>query len=542
MTSLRIAMAVPLAAFVAAATAARAGDAKWGPYIDLEGKPGTQRNFGEADLFVPLAQGADSLLFTDIRTRLDDQGSREGNFGLGVRHMLESGWNLGGVGYFDRRRSPYGNFFDQTTLGAEALSRDWDLRANGYLPVGTDSRPVDSLNSATLSGASVVFRGGEERALSGFDAELGWRVPVFAADAGQQVRVYAGGYRFASDGVPEVAGPRGRAEIVFDAVPHLWEGSRLSLGAEIQHDAPRGTEAFGDIRLRIPLEVFGRPSSTLTAQERRMEDPVIRDVDIVSQAGAYGPPETATETASGQSLTVVSSASTTGAGLPAAIAAAGANSTVILSGSFSPTATTTLQSGQTVIGGGALVVRSPSGRTATLTLPGATITGNVGLTNFTVAMAVNSTLEGMTINNTDNTGNNALAVGVKNISGVSIIGNTLNATVTGGGGSAQSVLVENTNGSDPMNSIIIRGNAITASGNGLAAYAIQVNGGFWTVGGATLAGNTLSASGSGTNDAVKLVSATVATGSTGNVKSAGSCNDGGGNTGTMSFTDGSHCP
>src|SRR3546814_5596962 len=104
--------------------------------------------------------------------------------------------------------------------------------------------------------------------------------------------------------------------------------------------------------------------------ERRMADPVVRDVDVVSQSGAFGKPETATATASGGAITVVSSASTAGANLQAALTTAGTNSTVILSGSFNTGgAITTLQSGQTLMGAGSIPVRAPSGRTATLTTP-----------------------------------------------------------------------------------------------------------------------------------------------------------------------------
>src|SRR3546814_6516498 len=151
--------------------------------------------------------------------------------------------------------------------------------------------------------------------------------------------------------------------------------------------------------------------------ERRMADPVVRDVDVVSQSGAFGKPETATATASGGAITVVSSASTAGANLQAALTTAGTNSTVILSGSFNTGgAITTLQSGQTLMGAGSITVRAPSGRTATLTTPAATLTGDVGGSNRTVVMANNSTLMGMTINNTDTTNINAQAVGASGVS------------------------------------------------------------------------------------------------------------------------------
>lgn len=195
------------ASAVALPALAQSGPApKWGPHIDLEARPGTDRSLGEVDLFIPLAQDADTLLFTSIRTRMDDSDGVEGNFGLGIRHMLDSGWNLGSYAYFDRRRTEWEHYFSQVTLGLEALSLDWDLRANAYLPQGRRMHQVDALNTAEVSGASVVFRGGEERAMRGFDAEVGWRLPLFEADAAQQLRVYAGGYHFTADNAPDITG------------------------------------------------------------------------------------------------------------------------------------------------------------------------------------------------------------------------------------------------------------------------------------------------------------------------------------------------
>ena len=131
---------------------------KWTPHIDLEGKPGTKRSLAETDLFLPLWQDDDTLLFGSFRLRMDDSDSREGNFGAGLRQMFDNGWNLGGYGYFDHRKSPYGNSFNQATLGIEALSLDWDLRANAYLPFGRTAHFTDELATADFSGANIQYR------------------------------------------------------------------------------------------------------------------------------------------------------------------------------------------------------------------------------------------------------------------------------------------------------------------------------------------------------------------------------------------------
>ena len=536
-----LAGAVALAVVLSAAMPAQAGQSipsigKWNPYIDFGGLVGNKRSIGEADLFLPLAQNNTSMLFADVRTRFDDDSGREGNFGLGLRHMLDNGWNIGGYGYFDRRKSAYGNYFNQITLGAEALSLDWDFRFNTYVPVGERSHSVAALNTATLSGTAVTLSGAEEKSLGGFDAEAGWRIPLFDANAGQQLRLYGGGYHFTANGVSDVTGPRARLEYTLDQMPELWRGARLSLGLEVQHDDPRGTQTFASLRLRVPFEVFTghRDHPALTAQERRMLDPVVRDVDVVNEIG-FAAPETVTALASGTSFSVVNSASTSD--LNAALATAGSNSTVLLTGTFNTTAATSLQSGQTVIGGGSLSVRAPSGRTATLTLPGATIsaatTGADAATNPAILMADNSTVDGLTVNLTRSVGTGSIGVMINGVSGATVRNSTITASESGGNTAAGVDVLNATN-------ITISGNtltAITTPGN------LAIGLGLFSGSSTTVIGNTLSASGGGaTNDRyVSISGGTVSAGSTGNIRGNGVCNIVAA-TGTVYFTDGSHCP
>lgn len=83
-----------------------------------------------------LAQDSRTLFFTDLRIHTDDDAGNEGNFGLGLRRMYASSWNLCAYAYYDRKRTEFGNYFNQATLGLEALGRDFEFRANGYLPFG----------------------------------------------------------------------------------------------------------------------------------------------------------------------------------------------------------------------------------------------------------------------------------------------------------------------------------------------------------------------------------------------------------------------
>ena len=409
-----------VAAAVALAMLPAAGQAqdKWGAHIDLEAKPGSRRSLGEADLFVPLVQDARMLVFGNLRLRMDDHSGNEGNLGLGVRQMMDGGFNLGGYVYLDRRRSETGNRFSQVTLGAEALGRDWDLRGNVYLPTGSKVRDLGLTgpSSASAAGNAIVVTtlAREERALKGFDAEVGYRVPLWAADADRQLRVYAGGYRF-SDSVTRVSGPRVRAELALHDLPVLGRGAQLLLGAEFQRDSARGDQAFVSVRLHVPLGGKESARGAVKFQERRMTAPVVRDVDIVTRTvDAHWRPalvEGATID-DGRAFTFVSSETTGGGALAAALTAAGPGSTVVLSGTFNTSATTPLQSGQTLMAGN-IGLRTPSGRTAVLSSP-ATIaaTSAVGPALVAVTPAANSTVNGLTITSTASGGFGATGVRV----------------------------------------------------------------------------------------------------------------------------------
>jgi hypothetical protein len=319
-------------------------------------------------------------------------------------------------------------------------------------------------------------------------------------------------------------------------VPELWDGVRLTFGAEYQHDDERGHQGFGVARLRIPLQIVaGGTAARLSPQERRMTDPVIRDVDIVSVARARPQPlvETATQTAGGQALILITPAIADSNNVPAAIANAGANSVVVMQGSFQLVhPTIDLQPGQTLMGGGSVAVRTPSGRSATLTTSTVTLTGTPGngLTSPAVRMADNATLTGFTFRRFSFAGDNAI-VRATGVSGATIVNNTLNGGISGGGIVSIGVLIDGGSSNITVRNNVLR---IEDSGNGVG---VQIDNA-----GATISGNTFNMSASGTNNDASLTNAVIGAGSTGNVSNVGSCVNGGGNTGTIGFTNAANCP
>ena len=542
----RVAGLVASVFFISTAALAEEPGPKWGAFLDIEGKVGTKRKLGEVTLFAPLWQDEATMLFGDLRFKIDDQNSHEGNFGLGLRRMMADGWIAGLYGFFDRRHSPNDNMFNQLTFGAEVLGTNFDFRANTYWPVGSTvqavGQPTQGASTAAVSGGTLQVTTPAmlqrfEYALRGFDAEAGVRVPILPAEGPYQLRFYAGGFRFDEPtGVASVvAGPRLRLEFTVYDVPGLWNGTRFTVGAEWQTDDVRGSQFFAGLRLRVPLQA--EPNrATRTLQERRMTDPIVRDVDIVANTQTVQLAPSITEqafTATGGTITGISSATTTGAALPGAVAAAGSNSFVVLQGTFGTGSTSVvMQGGQTLMGGGSVTLSTASGRIVTATLPGATIsgtgTGGIGVVQVTDS----TTLSGLTIVAASSSGSGVRGVGMNDTAtNATITNNTITVTQTGA-----NAAVGLSFGAD--NSATVSGNTITVTvPTGQTATALGSSG----AGSFTIAGNTLSASGGTTNRAVRT-SGNTFTNSTGNVRAAGVCSNGGGNTGSIGFTDGTTCP
>lgn len=472
--TVQVGTALTLLAAVTAAHPASAEPDKWGAHLDFEARWGT-RSLGDAGLFAPLWQNQTSLLFTDIRGRFDSQDGREGNFGLGYRRMLPGGWNLGVYGYYDVRRTGYGNIFNQATVGIEALSADWDLRANVYAPVGSRTKEAGIIGGNPFAdfanGTIQIVTPGSyqrlERALTGFDGEIGWRAPVFDVEALTQVRLYGGGFHFDGGGVTrDIAGPRGRIEFSIDDVAG-YSGARVTLGAEVQHDDVRGTQGFAIARLRVPLQAE-KAASHLSAQERRMTERVVRDVDIVTNTGRGAQlkaeiRESAINTWNNQTVTDVMQVSpTTSATLQNQLDSLGAGSVVILNGASTVLGTTTVGDKQTLLGGGAtLALKGATTETVVnFRAPGAAgnLTGAVSGASV-VALSTDSVVGGLTVGNTSADFYSS-AIRADNVLRPVAFGNTL-ATV---GKSGDGVLFSQSDNG------IASGNKITTTGTG--AYGV----------------------------------------------------------------------
>lgn len=497
---------------------------KWAALIDTGFKASENRRMGEVDHFLPIIQNERSLLFLDLRTNFDNLSQREGNFGLGYRTMQDNGWNLGAYTFFDRRRSIEDNYFSQITTGLEALGEKFDVRTNAYIPIGNKTKEVKNSTKVDLSAGSIQILSGIEKTYHGADAELGWRVPIFDSNQNTEIRVYGGGYWFDAESSESIVGSRSRLEFRLYNPITVLPGSRITFSGESQHDDARGSQHFFGLKLRIPLQAE-TTAKRLSPQERRMTDPLIRDVDIVTQSAIISEQATL----GGQILSGITTI-TDSATAQSVIDNAGTGKLIVLNGTTTVSSQLILGEGQRLHSGGSNVTLTGanSGKTINLSIPGSagTLSGSVAGTSV-ISLSSNSVLDGLIVENTS-VASNSSAVSASGISGASILDSRLSSTngaalsidnstsmivrnsnIQASGLQSSAILIDNADNSSFSNNIItasgwhgtsmsvvntsslsLTNNTISASGAGAAGLYLNQSSG-------TVSGNTISTSGNG---------------------------------------------
>jgi Inverse autotransporter, beta-domain len=221
------------------------------------------RGLGQVETFVPLGQvPGRSVTFGEAKLNLDDHVG--GNLRLGYRQYLPGANRIVG-GYFgyDHRSTGSANF-GQLGLGFETLGDVWDLRLNGYVPVGSTRQQVGRSETpwvttgtgGLINTGNVAFRGNalqeiwqqndrsdrsrttiHQAALGGVELEGGAKLLRF--ENGGDLRAYAGGYSLSGQGADSTIGWKLRLA----AKP----ASGLTMGLGVQSDGIFGTNVLFNI-------------------------------------------------------------------------------------------------------------------------------------------------------------------------------------------------------------------------------------------------------------------------------------------------------
>ena len=253
---------------------------------------GHERSILMTEFWAPITQGDDDVLYTDLRLMGDDQENREGNLGLGYRHVLDLpilGEGIGGVhGWIDRRITERGSRFHQGTFGAEWMGDVIDFKFNTYFGLSDPKKSgsgagTETVSSPFFSGNGIfvdLTPGGQmvvEEVMDGFDGEMGFTIPVLQ-DHIESLRFYTGGYYFSGNHSEEVSGWRTR--LAADITPDV------QIGARFQKDDERGSQGFLEATIRFP---FGNKKSVRKDGLRgRLDESPERDIDIVTGTATTG--------------------------------------------------------------------------------------------------------------------------------------------------------------------------------------------------------------------------------------------------------------
>ncbi|MGD0665106.1 MAG: inverse autotransporter beta domain-containing protein [Rhabdochlamydiaceae bacterium] len=117
------------------------------------------------------------LPFVDGRGHIFDNGKWAANAGLGVRYLSCSRvWGINS--YYDYRNTQHRNY-NQVSVGLETLGTFWDLRINGYLPVGKTHTRLYETRFKAFKENSMLVSSKRQFAMKGINAEAGFHVDHF---------------------------------------------------------------------------------------------------------------------------------------------------------------------------------------------------------------------------------------------------------------------------------------------------------------------------------------------------------------------------
>jgi len=251
--------------------------------------------FSAFEAWVPLQVGDEhELMFADMRGLVDNYSHIGANLGLGYRFYNKEKDRVCGIyGYYDYRDTGAARY-NQVSFGFESLGRNYDYRANVYIPcndqVSVVSDTFDCLNPRLLG--SLIFlthRVEREAAMKGVDGEFGF--PVIPA---WRAKAFLGAYFFDGREVPQVYGVRARLES--QATENLF------LQITAQTDSVFGGQIWGGFTVTFP-----GPSRRYGDEDifNRLNDAVMRNYNVVTQRDVRVTEEAALSATTSQPIHII---------------------------------------------------------------------------------------------------------------------------------------------------------------------------------------------------------------------------------------------
>ena len=236
--------------------------------------------------FVPLSQTAgDAVTFLEGSLQLND-GDLGLSLNVGYRNYdLEDDLINGGYLGVDSRSVESTTFY-QVAAGYEHIEKDWELRLNGYLPVGDRTSTIQNIDTDTGLQTSTSFEGNElvlsavrerqrilqqENALGGLDLEVGTQIDEWF---GGELSAFIGAYWLS--GSESSLGGQARLAANFN--------SNFNAGLSYQYDDLFGSSVGFSVSTSLPGRRFhGDGERSFQAENEvaiRLRDPIVRRPNV----------------------------------------------------------------------------------------------------------------------------------------------------------------------------------------------------------------------------------------------------------------------
>jgi len=197
--------------------------------------------------FMPYLMVDDHFFFTDMRGFISNRAQGGGNLGVGYRYLDEPAHAWYGANLFYDVDNSTGYHFQQVGFGLEAMIHQFEFRGNYYAPVGPRQSVLSQFNSnARFAGTQLLFDSFSRTgtAMQGFDVEAGYSLPIDLRGVNDQLRAFAGYYRFTGSGVEDVNGVKVRAELDLS--------STVTTNIMFSHDKTFGSRVMAGMQFNLP--------------------------------------------------------------------------------------------------------------------------------------------------------------------------------------------------------------------------------------------------------------------------------------------------
>ena len=202
---------------------------------------GYPRGYSSLDGFFSYSYGGAVHPFVDVRAHITNDTKWAYNAGIGLRGIVESMRAIFGANFFYDYREGRHRPFNQVGAGLELLGKRWDVRLNGYAPVGKSKKTY--FNGFTkFSGNNALFSKRYEVAMYGFDLGVG---VVLARQKHWDLHAKLEGYYFHGDFGKQFGG--GLFELATDITRYI------TLKGQVSYDTHFQWIGQGEASLNIPL-------------------------------------------------------------------------------------------------------------------------------------------------------------------------------------------------------------------------------------------------------------------------------------------------